>query len=62
VGYGLFALAVVNVILGAVFLALSMSGPPERRGFASLQVFVNLGFAVVNGILGLVLVMRSRSS
>lgn len=36
-----------------VFAVLAFTGPPARHGFALAEVAVNLGFALVNTLLGL---------
>jgi hypothetical protein len=62
VGYALFGLAALSVVIFVVSLALALTGPAERRTLAWGYGIVNLGFAIVNLLLGLGLLAMSRSA
>ena len=62
VGYALFGLAALSVVIFVVSVAFALTGPVERRTLAWGYGIVNLGFAIVNGLLGFGLLALSRSA
>jgi hypothetical protein len=50
------------VVIFVVSVALALTGPAERRTLAWGYGIVNLGFAIVNLLLGLGLLAMSRSA
>jgi hypothetical protein len=62
IGYALFALAGLSVVIALVSIGLSGAGSTSAQN-NPLVVYgiVNLGFALVNVVLGLVLVVASRA-
>jgi hypothetical protein len=60
--YALFALSVLNVIFGVGFLVFGLTGPADRRTLAITEAIVNVGFAMVNGMLGLAALFAGRRS
>ncbi len=62
IGYGLFALAALSVIIALVSLGYAIGGPSDMRARAFGYGMVNVGFAVVNVMLGFVLLMGSRAA
>jgi hypothetical protein len=61
-GYALFGLAALSVVICLASVAYAIAGSPERRTMAWAYGIVNLGFAVVNGLLGFGLLTLSRSA
>jgi hypothetical protein len=62
VGYTLFVLAALGMVVCAVSVGFALNGPPQRRTLAWGYGIVNLGFAIVNGLLGFGLLALSRSA
>jgi hypothetical protein len=62
IGYGLFVLAGVSVVIAVMSFGIASGGPAGLRTRAVAYGIVNLGFAIVNGILGLALVAGSRAA
>lgn len=62
VGYALFGLAALSVVICLVSVGFALDGPPQKRTLAWGYGIVNLGFAIVNGLLGLGLLAMSRSA
>jgi len=62
IGYALFVLAGVSIVIAVVSFGLASSEAAGLRTRAVVYGIVNLGFAIVNGILGLALVAGSRSA
>jgi hypothetical protein len=62
IGYGLFVLAGVSVVIALISLGVASNAPAGLRTRAVVYGIVNLGFAIVNGILGLALVVGSRAA
>jgi hypothetical protein len=62
VGYALFGLAALSVVICVVSVAFALNGPPQRRSLAWAYGIVNLGFAIVNTLLGFGLLTMSRSA
>jgi hypothetical protein len=62
VGYALFGLAAIGAVVCVVSIAFAITGPAERRTLAWGYGIVNLGFAIVNGLLGFGLLALSRSA
>jgi hypothetical protein len=60
-GYALFVLAGLSVIIAVVSLGYAIGGPSDMRTRAFGYGMVNVGFAVVNVMLGFVLLMGSRA-
>jgi heme A synthase len=62
VGYALFGLAALSVVICAISVGYAVNGPEQRRSLAWAYGILNLGFAIVNGLLGFGLVAFSRPS
>ena len=62
VGYALLGLAALSLVICAAAVAVAIGGPAERRTLAWAYGIVNLGFAVVNTLLGFGLLALSRSA
>ena len=62
VGYALFGLAALSVVICVIAVGYALNGPEQRRSLAWAYGIVNLGFAIVNGLLGFGLVVLSRPS
>jgi hypothetical protein len=62
VGYALFVLAALSVVICVVSVGFALNGPPQSRTLAWGYGIVNLGFAIVNGLLGFGLLALSRSA
>ena len=60
IGYALFVLAGVSVVVAAVSLFLAVVGPADIRGRALAYGILNFGFTVLNGMLGFALLVGSR--
>jgi hypothetical protein len=60
VGFGLFGLAALSVVICLVSVGFALNGPEQRRTLAWAYGIVNLGFAIVNGLLGFGLLALSR--
>ncbi|HEY4913602.1 MAG TPA: hypothetical protein VIJ91_06775 [Candidatus Dormibacteraeota bacterium] len=60
IGYALFVLAGVSVVIALISLGVASNGPAALKTRALVYGVVNFGFAIVNGILGLALVAGSR--
>ena len=61
-GYALFVLAALSVIIAVVSLGYAIGGPNDMRARAFGYGMVNVGFAVVNAMLGLMLQLVSRAA
>ena len=61
-GYVLFALAGLSVVIAVVAVGYAIGGPADLRARALGYGLVNFGFAVVNVMLGFVLLMGSRAA
>jgi hypothetical protein len=61
IGYALFVLAGLSVVIAVGSLSFAISRPGDLQGRAVGYGLVNVGFAVVNAILGFVLLMASRA-
>ena len=61
VGYALFVLAGLSVVIALVVFGFSGSRSPGARSGTVVYGLVNVGFALVNVALGLVLVAASRA-
>lgn len=59
-GYALFALAGLSVVIAVVALGFAISRPGALQGRAVGYGLVNVGFAVLNAMLGVVLLVGSR--
>jgi hypothetical protein len=59
-GYALFGLAALSVVICVVSVGYALNGPEQKRTLAWAYGIVNLGFAIVNGLLGFGLVVLSR--
>jgi uncharacterized membrane protein YuzA (DUF378 family) len=62
VGYALFGLAALSAVICLVSVVFALSGPPQRRSLAWAYGIVNLGFSIVNTLLGFGLLAMSRSA
>ena len=62
VGYALFALAALSVVIAVVAFGFGGGGSTPARNNALVYGIVNVGFALVNLVLGLVLVAASRAA
>jgi hypothetical protein len=60
IGYALFVLAGLSVVIAVVSLSFAISRPGDLQGRAVGYGLVNVGFAVVNAALGFVLLIGSR--
>jgi hypothetical protein len=58
----LFVLAGLGLIVAVVSIGIAIEGPPGLRTGAVGYGILNFGFAVVNGMLGLVLLLVSRGA
>jgi len=61
VGYALFVLAGLSIVIALASFGYGLGGPTGLRGRAFGYGLLNLGFAVVNVGLGLVLLRGSRA-
>jgi hypothetical protein len=61
IGYALFGLAGLSVLIALVSVGYAIAGPTDLRARALGYGLLNVGFAVVNVILGFVLLMASRA-
>jgi hypothetical protein len=61
IGYALFALAGLSVVIALVSFVFAATGSAGTRTSAVVYGAVNFGFAVVNAVLGLALVAASRA-
>jgi hypothetical protein len=61
IGYVLFALAGLSVVIALVSLGYGIGGPSAFRARAIGYGMLNFGFAVVNGMLGMVMLLVSRT-
>ena len=61
IGYALFVLAGLSVVIAVISLSFAISRPGDLQGRAAGYGLLNVGFAVVNAVLGFVLLMGSRS-
>jgi hypothetical protein len=61
IGFALFVLAGLSVIIAVVSLGYAAIGPADLRARAAIYGIVNFGFAIVNTMLGLALVAGSRA-
>lgn len=62
IGYALFVLAGISVVIALVSFGYGIGGPTDMRPRAVAYGLLNLGFALVNVVLGLVLVRGSRAA
>jgi hypothetical protein len=62
VGYALFGLAALSVVICVVSIGYAIDGPEQKRTLAWAYGIVNLGFAIVNTLLGFGLLVLSRSA
>jgi uncharacterized membrane protein len=62
VGYALFVLAALGAVICVVSVVFAITGPEQKRTLAWGYGIVNLGFAIVNGLLGFGLLLLSRSA
>jgi len=60
IGYALFVLAGLSVVIALVSFGFAGAGSTGTRTRAVVYGIVNVGFAVVNAVLGLALVTASR--
>ena len=61
IGYALFALAGLSVVIALVSFGFAAAGSSGLRSRAVVYGIVNVGFAVVNAGLGIALVTGSRA-
>jgi hypothetical protein len=61
IGNALFVLAGLSVVIALVSFGFAASGSAALRTRAAVYGIVNVGFAVVNAVLGLALVIGSRA-
>jgi hypothetical protein len=61
IGYALFALAGLSVLIALVSFGFAANGSAGLRARAAVYGIVNVGFAVVNAVLGIALVAGSRA-
>ncbi|HXN77718.1 MAG TPA: hypothetical protein VN965_02965 [Candidatus Dormibacteraeota bacterium] len=61
IGYALFVLAGLSVVIALVSFGFAGSASTGTRTRAVVYGIVNFGFAVVNAVLGLALVAGSRA-
>jgi hypothetical protein len=62
IGYALFVLAGLSIVIAVVSLGFATNGQTGMRTRALVYGIVNLGFAVVNALLGVALVLGSRAA
>ena len=62
IAYALFALAGLSVAIALISIGYAVGGPTDLRARALGYGLVNVGFAVVNVMLGFVLLMASRAA
>ena len=60
VGYALLGLAALSIVICVVSVTFAITGPEQKRTLAWGYGIVNLGFAIVNGLLGFGLLVLSR--
>ena len=61
IGYALFVLAALSVVIAIISFALAGAASTGTRTNAVVYGIVNVGFALVNVVLGLILVAASRA-
>ena len=61
IGQALFVLAGVSVVIALVSFGLGVGGPADLRARALGYGVLNFGFAVVNVVLGFLLLKSSRA-
>ena len=61
IGYALFALAGLSVVIALISIGYAAGAPNDVRARALGYGLVNVAFAVVNVMLGFVLLMASRA-
>jgi hypothetical protein len=61
IGYALFVLAALSVVIALVSFVFGGAGSTGARNNALVYGIVNVGFALVNVVLGFVLVAASRA-
>jgi hypothetical protein len=59
-GFALFGLAALSVVICVVSVGYALGGPAQKRTLAWAYGIVNLGLAIVNGLLGFGLIALSR--
>jgi hypothetical protein len=62
IAYALFALAAFSVAIALISIGYAVAGPSDLRAHALGYGLVNVGFAVVNVMLGFVLLMANRAA
>ena len=62
IGYVLFGLAALSVVICVVSIGYAIGGPEQKRTLAWAYGIVNFGFAIVNTLLGFGLLVLSRSA
>jgi hypothetical protein len=60
IGYALFGLAGLSVVIALISIGYGIGGPTDLRSRAVGYGLLNVGFAVVNVALGFLLVKASR--
>jgi hypothetical protein len=61
IGYALFVLAGLSVVIALVSFGFAANGSAGLGSRLAVYGIVNIGFAVVNTVLGVALVMGSRT-
>jgi hypothetical protein len=61
IGYALFVLAGLSVVIALASFGLAANGSGGLRTRAAVYGIVNVGFAVVNVVLGIALITGSRA-
>lgn len=62
IGYALFVLAGISVIIAVIALVYATGAPSGVRSRAVGYGVLNVGFAIVNTLLGFLLLMGSRAA
>jgi hypothetical protein len=62
IAYALFALAGLSVVIALMSMGFAVGGPTGVRARALGYGLVNVGFALVNAMLGFVLLWSSRAT
>ena len=61
IGYALFVLAGLSVVIALVSFGFAANGSTGLGSRVAVYGIVNIGFAVVNTVLGVALIMGSRT-
>ena len=61
IGYALFVLAGLSVVIALVSFGFAANGSAGPGSRVAVYGIVNIGFAVVNTVLGVALIMGSRT-